>query len=222
MSSVKGTTLKWSDGNSKVKKLKKIFGKTFSFGLPAFQSADGFKVCPGAGACAAICFARQGHYIREGVRACREHNLKRARRNLRAFVKDAVIDLIKLRAKLVRVHDSGDFFSQRYLDAWYEIARLLPGVRFYAYTKSVHLNIWKGKPGNFSLVQSEGGLWDADIDTDRAHARIFSTEAARKVAGYGDGGNTDKLAVQAKDGTKIGLVYHGNANLTPAQEKHFS
>ena len=55
----------------------------------------------------------------------------------------------------------------------------------------------------------------------QSHSRIFSTDYARKQAGYGNGGNTDLLAVNANEGTKIGLTYHGNANLTPAQDRHF-
>ncbi|KAA0255524.1 hypothetical protein FBQ97_00075 [Acidobacteria bacterium ACD] len=35
-----------------------------------------------------------------------------------------------------RLHDAGDFFSPAYVEAWYEIALELPGVSFWAPTKS--------------------------------------------------------------------------------------
>src|SRR5262245_24890508 len=41
------------------------------------------------------------------------------------------------RTAKVRVHVSGDFFSQAYFDAWCLVARARPDVLFYAYSKSL-------------------------------------------------------------------------------------
>ena len=38
--------------------------------------------------------------------------------------------------KYVRIHESGDFFSQNYLDMWKDVVKLFPMFRFYFYTKS--------------------------------------------------------------------------------------
>jgi hypothetical protein len=47
-----------------------------------------------------------------------------------------MIDSIKtLRPKYIRIHDSGEFFSQKYVDDWETIAKKLPTQTFYAYTK---------------------------------------------------------------------------------------
>jgi hypothetical protein len=35
----------------------------------------------------------------------------------------------------IRIHATGDFYSQSYLNKWIEIAAALPSVDFYAYTK---------------------------------------------------------------------------------------
>lgn len=35
-----------------------------------------------------------------------------------------------------RIHESGDFFSEEYIDAWIRIAKARPLVRFYSYTRS--------------------------------------------------------------------------------------
>jgi hypothetical protein len=206
--------LKWSFNNEKVSKLDAV-----SFGIPAFESADGFKTCPKAGACAAICYARQGHYRMPNVVEAREFNLRIVRGDLDRFVAMAVEDLKKIPNRTIRVHDSGDFFSEDYLRAWYKIARAFPEKRFYSYTKSLHLKLWVNRPANFQVIQSEGGQLDPAIREERPHARIFATNYARRKAGYGDGHMTDTLAIQGAN--KIGLVYHGNKNLTEAQDKYF-
>lgn len=208
------SNLKWSRSNRKVSKLDAV-----SFGIPAYRSQSGFKTCPKAGACAAVCYARQGFYTMTNVQQSREFNLSLARGDLKDFVHQAVEDLTKFPERLIRVHDSGDFFSQAYLNAWGEIARACPDKLFYAYTKSLHLN-FDNLPENFRITQSEGGKLDHKIDRKKPHARIFATHARRKAAGYGDGTNTDTMAIQGK--TKIGLVYHGQKHLTEAQEEYFS
>lgn len=206
--------LKWSLGNSKVSKLDAV-----SFGIPALQSADGFKTCPMAGACAAVCYARQGMYIMPNVKASREHNLRIARGNLATFEAMAIEDLGHIGARFVRVHDSGDFYSQEYLDTWGRIARAFPNKVFYAYTKSLHLD-FSNVPPNFKVTQSQGGKLDSRIDRSKPHSRIFASDADRRAAGYGNGSNTDTLAIRGE--TKIGLVYHGTKKLSDAQTEYFS
>lgn len=206
--------LKWSRGNSKVTKLDAV-----SFGIPALQSADGFKTCPMAGACAAVCYARQGMYIMPNVKASREYNLLVARRSLVEFEAKAIQDLHGITARYIRVHDSGDFFSQGYLDSWGRIAAAFPGKVFYAYTKSLHLDFSK-LPSNFRVTQSQGGKLDSKIDQSKPHSRIFASHSARKAAGYSNGSETDTLAIRGT--VKIGLVYHGTKKLSDAQTEYFS
>ena len=208
----KAFNLRWSFGNEKLKKLD-----TVSFNLPAFRSADGFAVCPKAGACASMCYARQGRYIMPSVQAAREFNLAIVRADLAAFERQALTDLARIKNRIVRVHDSGDFFSQEYMDTWFRIATAYPGKKFYAYTKSLHLDRTKA-PANFQIVQSMGGLMDDAIDTSQSHSRIFATVADRRKAGYVDGNGNDKPAIEGK--TRIGLVYHGTRNLKEGQIKY--
>ena len=61
----------------------------------------------------------------------------------------------------VRIHSSGDFFNGQYLRAWLAVARLNPLMKFYCYSKSLHLfgtNV--SIPDNFYLTASMGGLRD--------------------------------------------------------------
>ena len=72
------------------------------------------------------------------------------------------ISIPKIKFSPFRVHDSGDFFNQRYFDAWLKLARNNPKCVYYAYTKS--LNYWVNRldviPNNFKLVASYGGKHD--------------------------------------------------------------
>lgn len=199
--------INWSFGNSKLKK-----DGIVSFGLPALRSFSGFVTCPQAGACASVCYARQGMYVMPNVRATRESNLNKSQES--DFVQNAIDDLGKIKQKLIRVHDSGDFYNQAYLDKWIAIAVACPEKVFYAYTKSLHLDFSR-LPANFRIVQSCGGKLDAMIDTTKSHSRIFATETALAIAGYQDGSKSDELAINGIQ--KIGLVYHGSKKLSDKQ-----
>lgn len=207
--------MKWSYGNARFSN-----GKTLIFGIPALESKSGFVTCPQAGACAAICYARQGFYHMPNVIKVKEHNLKQTQ-NLKAFVPRVVADLKQLNYSIVRIHDAGDFYSQNYLNAWYKIARQFPDIFFYAYTKSLHLDLWSKKPKNFRIVQSISGKLDHLIDQRKPHSRIFATTTKRISAGYVDGDKKGDESVLAGE-TKIGLLYHGQSKLTPPQERFFS
>tara|TARA_B100001123_G_scaffold222269_1_gene250382 strand:+ start:1741 stop:2640 length:900 start_codon:yes stop_codon:yes gene_type:complete len=64
-------------------------------------------------------------------------------------------------ALVVRIHVSGDFFSQAYWLAWLQVARDNPHRTFYCYTKQ--LKLWTGSdhiPRNLILTASRGGRWD--------------------------------------------------------------
>jgi hypothetical protein len=205
-------SLMWSFGNDKLKRTG-----TVSFNLPAFQSADGFRVCPGAGACAGYCYARQGRYRYPSSIAARELNLAVVRSSLPTFELLAVADLKRIRAKTIRIHDSGDFFSQDYLNSWFAVIRQFPAKRFYCYTKSLHLD-WSAQPANLRRVQSAGGRLDRLIDQEQSHTRVFASAADRRAAGYIDGNQTDRPAMNGA--IRIGFVYHGSTRLSPALRRY--
>ena len=69
-------------------------------------------------------------------------------------------------ARAVRIHASGDFYSQAYFDLWLEYASNNPEVEFWAYTKS--LKYWVARlgsiPFNLVLTASYGGKDDDLIE----------------------------------------------------------
>ena len=76
----------------------------------------------------------------------------------------------KRNLKYFRIHESGDFYSEDYVKKWYEIARALPAVTFYAYTKRNDIftkELLEEKPSNFKLTWSIDGLHDyLDVNVD--------------------------------------------------------
>ena len=82
----------------------------------------------------------------------------------------------KRNIKLVRFHQSGDFFSQAYFDAWLMVSQQHPEWIFYGYTKA--LPFWVKRissiPANLKLVASRGGTHDHFIE-------MFGLRSARVV-----------------------------------------
>ena len=210
--------IRLSTNNGKLVKTSGETMKVIGFGIPADYNFAGGNTCPGASACRAVCFAKQGTYRFPAVKAARQANLHATMGA--SFIPDTIAALRRRRSyNVVRIHDSGDFYSQEYYDKWCEIARAFPQRIFYAYTKSLNLDLWTSKPDNLRIVQSLGGRHDKLVDLSKPHSRIFATHAAREAAGYVDGNVSDMPAIEGE--TRIGLVYHGVRNLTPAQERYF-
>lgn len=209
--------------------------------LPAFvvQLEDGrnINVCPQAGACASICYARNGTYMFKNVLAKHKQNLAFVLDDLEGWKKAMLLELTHKRmrptgevkyvpnvdpdsldpyiqnwilsgGKAVRIHDSGDFFSDEYTLAWLEIAALVPDVLFYAYTKEVtrFRKLVEGKaPENFRWLYSMGGKEDRLIRIEEErHADVFLTWDSMVKAGYIDQSESDLLAILLPT-AKIGI-----------------
>jgi len=54
----------------------------------------------------------------------------------------------------IRIHVSGDFYSQEYFDNWCEIIKKHNDKTFYSYTKNFKLNL-TNKPDNLTLIVSD-------------------------------------------------------------------
>jgi hypothetical protein len=201
-------------------KMKKSGGERFAlynFGIPAFQSADGTRTCPNAGACAVGCYARQGAYVWPAVKAAYEARLETTRNAATFYL--LMVDEIKTKLKtadrqgktlVIRIHDSGDFYSQSYFDSWIGIIQSFPRVKFYAYTKQVEMLKDVKLPPNFALNFSFGGKQDALIDANKmSNSRVFETAAELNRAGYTDTSEDDLYAATGRGLRLIGLVYHG-------------
>lgn len=126
----------------------------------------------------------------------------------RGHLTPAVTRLLDTGAACVRIHDSGDFFSEDYLRAWMSIAAQTPSVLFYAYTKEVALlkRVAAGMaPPNFLWCYSLGGRQDHLIDKTRDyHADVFPNADAISAAGYFSQDAHDLLCVVAPS-NRVGI-----------------
>jgi hypothetical protein len=86
--------------------------------------------------------------------------------NLESFQDLHALPELPRAATAVRIHASGDFFSQGYFDAWLEFIRERPSVDFWAFTKS--LPYWVERlgqiPENLAMTASVGGRQDHLIE----------------------------------------------------------
>lgn len=183
--------------NKKLKKSMHDDEFILSFGLPARIT------CPCAGECAKWCYGGHGNYL------YREPIEKRAR-NLEIAASPEFVELMNAELKtwsyvkklLVRIHDTGDFFSPRYLEDWITIARMNPDVTFYAYTKCVKMVKEHELPDNFIVGFSYGGTQDDLIEPGDRQIKVFKKEVPE---GWVNGSDDDHVMM---NNLKTGLIYH--------------
>jgi hypothetical protein len=186
--------------NSKLKKTSKLNGlRVFNFGIPA-QST-----CLWADKCKAYCYASKGAYIWGNVKPAFERRYEVTKQD--DFPQIMMAEIVRRKADVIRIHDSGDFYSREYMHKWFKVMESLPQVKFYAYSKSLPLFDGVKLPDNFTLIKSEGGKRDDLIDASHdRHARIFKTEAELIAAGYANASENDLIATGINP--KIGLLSH--------------
>lgn len=178
--------------------------------------------CRGAGSCLGFCYASLGNYTYR-VKVQNMLNNFYTSLNPEVFTPEVKKSYEKLPRyiKTIRLHSSGDFYNQEYLDTWVKIMRETPEFRYYAYTKSLDLDWTEAlKLNNFFRIQSIGGIFDHLIDTNLAHSRIFPDKESLLAAGYLDASESDLPA--ASGGIKIGLVVHGQKKKRFNEKVHLS
>jgi len=186
----------------------------YNWSIPALaaklSNGKNIKTCPNAGACANVCYARNGTYNFSNVKARHTANLEYVIDDPQGWFAQMLeeVNHPRMRGKYVRIHDSGDFFSEDYLRLWLKIALLTPDVTFYCYTKEVSMFkriVEYDCPKNFRYLYSLGGREDylIDLELDR-HADVFPDDAAILEAGYSNQDASDLLAITLTS-NKIGI-----------------
>lgn len=195
--------------NRKLKKTSKELGlRVFNFGIPAYKSASGKLTCPMADGCIKFCYAKKGAYIWSNVKPAFEERYELSKTD--DFVDAMNAEIVKKKPDYVRVHDSGDYYSKKYLDKWIDIANLFPEVRFYSYTNMVQMFLDTKLPDNFDVIFSDSGKQKHLInERQHRHTKIFSTNDDLVSAGYTDASSTDLYATKWFNKTnKVGLIFH--------------
>ncbi len=187
----------------KMSKQNKKLKKTLIFDLPSG------KTCPKANECLAYvemnakgktvlkegknsifrCFAASQENQYPNVYKARKYNLDLILKSLKGkygfyrtyeLIHNSIQKHKTRNINKVRIHSSGDFFSGEYLRCWFAVARLNPLMKFYCYSKSLHLfgtNV--SIPENFFLTASMGGLRDDLIHKGffKRYAIVVNSEA---------------------------------------------
>ena len=155
------------------------------------------------------CFSATTEAMYPQVRKQRWHNFDLLKRQDLESMVDLIIDSLPNDATIIRIHVGGDFFNEKYLQAWSIVARLNPNKVFYGYTKSIPY--WVNNidliPGNFILNASYGGRMDSLIDQYNLKSAIvvFSEQQA-----IGNGLEIDHDERHAIVSTKpFALLLHG-------------
>jgi hypothetical protein len=101
------------------------------------------EICFGCNKQCAGCYAKKAEIRFPNALQSRRRKLAQTKSD--NFVADAVAEIRKSNKKYVRIHESGDFYDQAYIEKYVDIVKALPDVKFYAYTK-------KDKKLNFSAL----------------------------------------------------------------------
>lgn len=152
--------IRFQDGNKKLAADDAIAFIVFS--LPAVLT------CPGATLlCMRNCYARRDERF-IGARTGRIINYLISKRDdFESVLYTSIHNKIytkkgdlrkKYRGKEIvfRIHESGDFYSERYMRAWFKVAAMFPDVTFFAYTKSFRTfdRCADAMPKNFTMRAS--------------------------------------------------------------------
>ena len=137
--------------------------------IPTF-SLPAIKTCPNSTSlCKKYCYARKSERVWKNVLRSRYNNFKLSKQNAfidmilkeETFTMKMIKNIGKRNIKHFRIHESGDFYSQKYLEKWFDICRVFNGIKFLAYTQMYNLN-WKEKPKNMIVY------WTVWPDTDKS------------------------------------------------------
>lgn len=141
---------------------KKLSRDILIFNLPPGKS------CLNCKECYKTCYARKAYKQYPNVKISWNYNLELAKNDPEKLFNSIVNQLKSTKKNIIRIHSSGDFFSQDYIDLWEKIIKSFPDKRFYVYTKVNKLLDFSNirKLNNFNLIKSfiDGYLNYGSID----------------------------------------------------------
>ena len=137
--------------------ISKNMNRKLGKGIGAFNLPHA-TTCPGKTAvCARVCYAGKAARIYKTARESRQRNYVLSLHP--DFAKHMMAEVIQRGFDKVRLHESGDVYSQEYLEKLFEACQGCAGTQFLMYTKSFHLD-WALKPDNLVVY------WSTDSSTD--------------------------------------------------------
>ena len=159
----------------------------YEFNLPAGHS------CPGALGCKVLVDRETGLFTTTGTEfrcyaAASERfpSVRESRWKNYESVMSGENIAVPTKATHVRIHGAGDFFSQKYFDAWLDVCLENEHVIFWAFTKSIRF--WVNRiteiPKNLTLQASYGSKQDYLINKHGLKfARVYTDKKAALSSG---------------------------------------
>jgi hypothetical protein len=109
--------------------------------------------------CKKYCYAKKAERVYPNVLPSRIKNYMAS--NDSDFVREVVSWILKNKPKYFRIHESGDFYSQEYLDKWHYIALICKDTKFLAYTQMYDLDYELFKTNNLVIYWT---VWPDSIN----------------------------------------------------------
>lgn len=106
--------------------------KAWLFSLPPVKS------CLNSGSCEKDCYALKAYKQYPSAAALWDFNFHLVKNNLKELynrLDKQLAKIAKSKMRVVRIHQSGDFYSAEYVAVWEQLAAKYPMISFYGYTK---------------------------------------------------------------------------------------
>lgn len=159
--------------------------------------------------CVKFCYAKKGAYIWSNVQPVFEKRYQLSKTD--SFISKMMDEIDKKKPDYVRVHDSGDYYSKKYLQKWIDIAIMNPKVKFYSYTNCVDMLKNVDLPNNYDIIYSDSGKQKHLIDQNKdRHTKIFHDHNELLSSAYVDASKIDLYATKwfNKHNINVGLLSH--------------
>jgi ferredoxin len=114
------------------------------------------KTCLNCDDCKDKCYAKKAEVQYADTEIYRQTNYHLFL-NKPELLKQLIVEqLTNTKMSVVRIHSSGDFFSQSYIDFWNDIIAMFPSIQFYVYTKVDSILDFTAikQNSNFNLISS--------------------------------------------------------------------
>lgn len=162
--------------------------------------------------CEKFCYARKAETAYPDCLPARERNFRASMESdfvelMTAYIHKACSHASYRNAKevVVRIHESGDFYNQEYMDKWFAIASAcadIPNVRFMAYTKSVRYLVGRAIPENVAIRYS---VWDDTKQEDIELAEEMGLPIYTAVDKFTD--ETEEMRCRCEDCATCGKCW---------------
>lgn len=148
--------------------------------------------CPGADECKNDCYARKGNYVKNKASSINQQRILNYILNDYNGYKEELKATLQLKyiqnkkqgiQTVLRFNDSGDMLSPKYFQMAADLARSMPEVLFYGYTKSVSVAKTIKMPDNFVMNYSMGGTQDNLINSSDKQSVIIYPEKVKAKTG---------------------------------------